>query len=328
LSINNDTELHYPHRFQTTKPGRYSFSVKNYLYSSGNEPVLIQAIDGIPNERVSIPVIFHFVNTTNTKVTTKEKLEIQLLLGSNLETVNRAFANELNSSDPNAFASGLKFFLADKAPDGLLLNWKGVNFIDRINNPFDDNQEFEKYTYDSVFWLPKKYVNIWVVDAPFDKTRKWNWAYFPDLTNSQSSYPKNLYGVVLQQSSISNLAQSQTFTHELGHFFNLMHVFSNSCQYDADGCSDTWSYQRDPFDNTAFFDRIKLSCSKVRFISTNVMDYYPGDRNTITYQQCKIIEATINSCSFLPTKRNGFSGGRLGIAKVSNPLNDNRIVCF
>lgn len=305
-------ELTYPFRFTTTVAGKYNFKIKDYPESE----ILVTAIEPILFESTSLPVIFHYINTGSDSLSEKNKETIQKILVKNLDSVNVAFANEAHSKDPNATDTGVRFYLADKNPENEGLKWKGVHFVDHVKQPFleiDISSELWDFLWNGNFWPPKKYINVWVIDATFSKRSKLNFAFLPSLSSSINQYPDYPYGVYFQQSNI-DIGTFDILAHELGHLFNLNHVFDLTC-VDPDNCSDTQNYIRDSNEVWRNYSLQKLSCSNSFFASTNYMDYSLCDYNTFTLQQTLIIQTTLELCPFLPTKKNISESGRSSTVK-------------
>lgn len=97
------------------------------------------------------------------------------------------------------------------------------------------------------------------------------WAYFP------WAYPENnfMHGCVLLYTTLPGGTASpynlgHTATHEIGHYFGLLHTFENACRYPGDYCTDT------PDEATPAFGcpKTRNSCPSAGLDPvTNYMDY-------------------------------------------------------
>ena len=302
-------QMKHPFRFTTTEKGNYSFRLIQGAIPVRYAQVEIVAIEPIQFQPTLLPVIFHYFNHKSRPMLNREKDSVSSYLSKILGLTNKDFSNLSGSTDPNASDTGIRLEIAKRGTQGSTLQWAGVNFIETEGIPFKSMGDFEDYAWKNCFWPPTKYINVWVALAPyFDPNLSGfvSWAYYPDFANlGPNAYPPGLYGVMLHQNS----ASSSTLSHEIGHMLDLLHVFGD-CTIDNDNCADTWAYSRTIYDSPSKFSFEKVSCSLEKFISNNFMDYGQCWNNTFTLQQSLRIQGTLLKCSFLPTKRNGYTGGR------------------
>ena len=306
ILVNGTTELLYPFKFTTTKPGIYTFTLKGFLENSLLEKeITVKAIADKELPQVILPIIFHFIIPPGQPV---DNVQISSLLRSNIEQLNLAFENKNDSKNSSAVSLDLNFKLATKTPDGKLLDMPGLNIVESEENKFDgkDDLELNKVIWSGNYWSPKKYVNVWICNF----TDKYSYGSFPVRSNSSSEFPDYSYGVFFKRDHFFSSHTQSIIVHEMGHILNLYHTFDPSCDVDSDYCEDTQYYRRSYADDSPFGLQ-RTPCFGEKFIGVNYMDYWPNEYNTFTYDQRERIRETINLCPFLPTpKNNAASGGR------------------
>ncbi|SKB85239.1 M43 family zinc metalloprotease [Dyadobacter psychrophilus] len=172
---------------------------------------------------VTIPVVFHVVSNRQSLIT-----DAQIL--AQLDTINRDYAgtNASASRVPAHFRalfgqSGTQFCLAQRTPDE-----KPTTGIERYNTSranFDYTTNLVKHseTGGADAWDPTRYLNIWICDLSGGTL---GYATFPD-----DGVPDE-QGVVidfgsLPGGSVAGYNAGKTLTHELGHFFNLYHIWGD-----------------------------------------------------------------------------------------------------
>lgn len=172
---------------------------------------------------VTIPVVFHVVSNRQSLIT-----DAQIL--AQLDTINRDYAgtNASASRVPAHFRglfgqSGTQFCLAQRTPDE-----KPTTGIERYNTSranFDYTTNLVKHseTGGADAWDPNRYLNIWICDLSGGTL---GYATFPD-----DGVPDE-QGVVidlgsLPGGSVAGYNAGKTLTHELGHFFNLYHIWGD-----------------------------------------------------------------------------------------------------
>ena len=137
----------------------------------------------------------------------------------------------------------------------------------------------------------------------------------------QDYLPTYMHGMTLNNSFFSEEEGAFTLWHEMGHYLGLFHAFADGqgdlCadvdDYGDDYCSDTPKYSRPEY--MVLFNELnkpetteeewkqleyRTSCSGVRFRSTNVMDYYLGDRTSVTADQRDRIDFVLNHSPLIP----------------------------
>ena len=191
-----------------------------------------------------IPVVFHVNDSVNPQKVTYPQIQ------SAINILNEDFNGnnpEFNSLDPlfqNIAANiGVTFCLASKDPFGLPTT--GVTY--HYNNYHGMDPLLKSISG----WPCDKYLNIWIVNEPFDdgSTYQSGYATYPSTFNANQGtdgivYNHRYLGYGLGSSSISlpsswGAYMARVLTHEVGHYLNLQHTFENACIFPGDDVSDT-----------------------------------------------------------------------------------------
>jgi hypothetical protein len=234
------------------------------------------------DEIIHIPVVIHILYSKEEFNITDDKVRTQLAV------LNEDYRkkNADNSKTPAEFAplaadAGIEFVLADKDPDGKPTNgitrtstqvdgWSGNNPSGTI--PVETLKLFFTAKGGSDAWPTDRYLNIWVAEMS-DRRGEMGLAGY-------SSYPgadHRIDGVVIDPRAFGTLAPlspghslGRTATHEIGHWFNLLHIFGN-----FDGCGATDFVDDTPGTSTRYFGHPtypQFSCGQSNMFM-NFMDY-------------------------------------------------------
>ncbi len=179
----------------------------------------------------SIPVVFHIVLTNPNAVTTAQ-------IQAQLDTLNKDYSgtNGDTSLIPSYFKSllgksSIQFCLAQQDPNGDPTT--GINRVTTSQSSFNYTDDGVKYSVaggiDS--WDPDRYLNIWICTLAGGVL---GYATFP---NDGAPLAQ---GVVVDYNSLPGGSYAQynggkTLTHELGHYFNLYHIWGD----DNGACTGT-----------------------------------------------------------------------------------------
>lgn len=296
VSVSDGTMLKHPFIFRPQKSGVYTFTLQGYPAPNVlNATVKVVVTDDVEYDQVSLPVIFHYFASSDESVSASvlgEKIRTQL------ELVNKAYANRNGSRDPNSVTTAISFELATTDPEGNLLEVPGLHILRASQVKFKDSSDetLNSIIWDGNFWSPRKYINVWM--PRFEGN--YSWARFPFLGSSAAEFPSSAFGTYLK---FEHLAFPSVLAHEFGHMLNLYHNFDNDCSGDIDRCSDTRDYQRD-YSADYKGGLLRKDCKGVEFNGVNYMDYYPTENNTFTFEQRKRMRTTLAQCPFLPTPAN------------------------
>jgi hypothetical protein len=184
---------------------------------------------------VTIPVVFHIVMRRPTQVTDSQIM-------AQMDTINRDYTgiNQTNSRIISAFrevygSSGFQFCLAQRTPDDQPTTGIVRYTTTRAGFTYTQGQQTDVLKHTSSggadSWDPNRYLNIWICDFTTDLL---GYATFPGTGRPDEQ------GVVINQTSLpggsaTNYNYGKTLTHELGHFFNLYHIWGD----DFGSCSGT-----------------------------------------------------------------------------------------
>ncbi|MCF0063111.1 M43 family zinc metalloprotease [Dyadobacter chenwenxiniae] len=181
------------------------------------------------NVDVTIPVVFHVVSNRQALIT-----DAQIL--AQLDTINRDYAGTNASANrvPAHFRSlfgqsGIQFCLAQRTPAETPTTGIERYNTSRANFDYTTNLVKHSETGGADAWDPNRYLNIWICDLSGGTL---GYATFPD-----DGVPDE-QGVVidfgsLPGGSVAGYNAGKTLTHELGHYFNLYHIWGD----DNGGCN-------------------------------------------------------------------------------------------
>lgn len=187
-----------------------------------------------------IPVVFHVIhNYGHENVSKAQILDALNIVNEDFRKQNSDITDVVSAFQGIAGDSQIEFRLARKDPDG-----NCTEGITRTASPL--TYEANDNVKDLIVWNTNRYLNIWVVDKI--SFGAGGYCYLPGAAPHQ-----NYRGIVLVHTQLGSIGTShgtnfaaRTLTHEIGHFFNLLHTWGSSntpgsqlnC-YDDDEVSDT-----------------------------------------------------------------------------------------
>lgn len=203
---------------------------------------------------VTIPVVVHIVWKEVSENISEEQIQAQL------DILNRDFRAknlEINTV-PNIFKTAIadaeiEFCLAKRTPDGQLTNGitRTRTTVNSVGVHFTQPQGLRTICYSDLggqdAWDTRQYLNIWVGRMGFGILGQ---ADFPGMAEPEED------GIRIDPSAFGTMGAiapynlGRTLTHEIGHYFNLSHLWGNkddnlNCEND-DGVADT------PLQSTTF----------------------------------------------------------------------------
>jgi len=191
---------------------------------------------------LTIPVIVHVIHAGEGVGTGSNISDAQIY--SQIDVLNLDFRrlneDSLETSHPfwvNAADSEIEFCLAMQDEEGEPTD--GIDRIDGLDEfgyeSWWDTEEFDTIVKPYTQWDPNSYLNIWVM--AFDSTgpdeSTLGYATFPDEHGAEND------GVVIRYDAFGTIEAveyptdlGRTATHEVGHYFNLSHIWGD------DNCGD------------------------------------------------------------------------------------------
>jgi gliding motility-associated-like protein len=162
----------------------------------------------------TIPVVVHIIKADPYSVTDTDVTNC-------IADLNAAFAHQgAYSVDTNGYDARINFCLAKNYPDGGLTNGitRTVSFY---SNNDADMESFKTAMLN--YWDPKRYLNIWLVDAVQGEIMPSGFYCGSWNRMGIGGYASAGVGAV-----VSNLG-TPLVAHEVGHYFSLLHTFAGGC---------------------------------------------------------------------------------------------------
>lgn len=244
---------------------------------------------------VTIPVVVHIVLTDPTIVTDAQ-------VQSQIDVLNKDYAaiNTDTSILPAVWKSlvgnaQIQFCLAQRTPAGEVTN--GIDRVKTTVATFSSATAAKAVKFASSGganqWDGDKYLNIWVTHL---EKSYLGIATFPNL------YADNQQGVVIEYSGFGTTGSAaypynkgRTATHEIGHYFNLRHIWGDedACAAD-DGIDDTPKQAKSTYGCPAWPQVDMCSSSSPGYMFENYMDYSDDACLVLfTTEQVDVIRATL-----------------------------------
>lgn len=235
---------------------------------------------------LTVPIIFHIVHNGES-VGTGTNIGAAYV-NAQLVQLNNDFRKILGTSGYNSNPVGadteLQFCAALVDPAGAVLTEPGINRINRNSKGWSGGPYDESYIDGTIkpqsIWDPTRYVNVWVMNLGSGLL---GYAQFPNMSGvgglGSNNGPANTDGVVVLYSSVGSSTVpfpgaspydlGRTLTHELGHFFGLLHTFQGGCSVNNDFCDDTPKVSSPTFGCPVG----RTTCSGTATMIENYMDY-------------------------------------------------------
>lgn len=210
--------------------------------------------------QVTIPVVFHIVLNQTQLTSIGGAAGVALRVDSQMAVLNRDYnAQSLDQSTiPAVFQSlygnaQIQFGLAHTKPDGSATD--GYEIITTTSSSYSAESGTMGSTYatsdakytatnGAAAWDPDKYLNIWVVNF----TESGLLGISPPMSWTLSGFPKVEVGPTINYKAFGKSGPGQTLflagfnggrtlVHEMGHFFEMVHIWGNT-QVGVGNCTD------------------------------------------------------------------------------------------
>lgn len=263
-------------------------------------------------DTIVVPVIVHVVHNGDAVGSGENITAAQVM--SQFDVLNEDYQRKAGTLGFNTRSAGagmaIKFVPAAYDPQGNSLAECGIDRVNGGRSSWDDITDIEQILKPATIYDPTKYLNIWVVSFGGVLKGRLGYAQMPDFSslsgiNTQNE-TANSDGLVIRFNvfgRVGNIyktaySKGRTTTHEMGHFFGLLHIWGNNdtnldCSED-DGCEDT-PKTTGPIYNCPTF---RASCSTTTgAMIDNYMDYADDPcMHTLTIdQKDRILAVLANS---------------------------------
>ena len=193
-----------------------------------------------PQSTITIPVVVHLVYKTSAQNISDAQIQSQIrILNEDFGRTNPDTSDTPSAFLPLAANTGIQFCFATRDPNGFPTT--GIERRQTTIASFSMNNAMKFYAQGGMdIWDPTRYMNIWICDM--GNTGILGYGEFPigSVTNTFGVViDHTVFGDTLAVNSVYN--KGRTTTHEIGHCFNLYHIWGDdgtACS-GTDYCSDT-----------------------------------------------------------------------------------------
>ncbi len=197
------------------------------------------------NATYIIPVVVHVLHNgeplgSGSNIPVSQVTSQIRVLNEDYQRMNADASNTPAEFVPVAAGIDLEFVLAKQDPEGLPTNGITRTLAGKNGYSITDREELTALSY----WPAEDYLNIWVTNLTDEHL---GFAQFPqtDLQGPAPPYTRETDGVVIHYRAfgasvdgafnlLTKYNKGRTTTHEVGHFFSLIHIFG-----DGNGCGTT-----------------------------------------------------------------------------------------
>lgn len=247
---------------------------------------------------VKIPVVVHVVWRTADQNISDEQIKSQIdILNKDFRKLN-SDANKTPAFFKNLVADvGIEFCLAARDPAGMVTN--GITRTKTTVVDIGDKDRWHTTLRGGKDpWNNKKYINIWVCEAGEDL---YGFAFLPGTAD-----PPEADGLVISSQYFGSMGtaiasfpnhKGRTTTHEMGHYFNLEHLWGpddSECE-EGDEVEDTPLQFEATYDCASYPLKDECSPTDNGILFFNYMDYVDDEcMYMFTEGQKKRMNASLN----------------------------------
>lgn len=252
----------------------------------------------------TIPVVYHIIHNNGPENVSKATIEASIQnLNEDFQKLNSDISQVVPAFQGIAADCEVQFRLAHIDPNGNCT--EGITRTVSTDTYSAGENVKSLVNWNTANGGKQKYLQIWVVQTL--SSGAGGYSYYPGFAPTPSAA-----GVVIRSAQLTN-----SVTHEVGHYFNLKHVWGNSndpglasnCSGD-DGVSDTPNTIGNTTCNTS-----AVSCSSLDNVQ-NYMDYSFCERMFTNGQKSRM-HAALNSS--VGTRNNLWSTSNLNATGTNNP---------
>lgn len=206
----------------------YAKEVRKFLENPGNLKRVNRA-----TTVVTVPVVVHVLYEQAVQNISDVQILSQItVLNEDFRKLNPDFSTVVPAAfQPFGADMEIAFCLATKDPNGNTTN--GI-VRKSVGTTFDFDANYYKAAGD-LAWDPTKYLNIWIGDLT--NTTLLGWAYLPEGAAGQPldglAIGYKYFGTI--GTAVAPYNKGRTGTHEIGHYFGLLHPWG-SIDDDTDTC--------------------------------------------------------------------------------------------
>ncbi|MBO2013171.1 M43 family zinc metalloprotease, partial [Hymenobacter negativus] len=245
------------------------------LYNATNQQLasMPQQRGGTALPTVTVPVVVHVIHAGGVdNVSDRQIASAIAQMNTDYQKLNADTSTTIPLFRPIAANLGFQFKLAKKDPSG-----NCTTGITRHYAPSLINDDRSGAVKNFVIWDSNRYLNIWLVSTIGTPTAGGGiilgYAQFPGQSATTD-------GLVIRHDYFGNQGTStvaraleRTATHEIGHYFGLLHPWGNGTVETPGNCSDTDFVADTPPTNGTFTCNLAYApCGQIANVQ-NFMDY-------------------------------------------------------
>ncbi|MGN6437736.1 MAG: zinc metalloprotease, partial [Agriterribacter sp.] len=227
---------------------------------------------------VTIPVVVHIV-MDNPALVTDEQVQSQLdVLNADYAGLNADSSNIPAAFKPLFAKGNIRFCLAQRTPaneatNGIIRKQSSTTSTPGTHDPI-------KYSNQggSDAWNINKYLNVWVCRMTNNNDLGYSFMPgLPGLSNSDVGFVNAYHAFGTVGTAQAPFNKGRTATHEIGHFFNLAHIWGDndcveSCS-DSDNVDDTPNQNKCTYGTPSFPQTDNCTSNSPGIMFMNFMDY-------------------------------------------------------